>query len=119
MRILGARLGDIVRCVYWHDEEACERVVTGYYLWPRLWDIFEELEPIPLPVPPIPGPDPPPELLQELTAVLLASHFGVQPSLPSGARLQATIKFRDRLQQLVSELDEEIEELQQGRQAQS
>lgn len=120
MGVLGARPGDLVDCLLGGDPEACERVYTGYYLWPRVQRLLEEFElPPPSPPPvrlPRPQPDPVPSLLRELVPLLLAPYLGEpnpEPNLPPEVRLQTTIKFRDRLQGLVKELDEEIRELEE------
>jgi hypothetical protein len=116
MGILGALPGDIAACIYGHDQDACERVYWGYYLWPRLQRLLEELELLahpPLPIPP--GPDPSVSLLQELASVLIAPHLvgpNPEPALPLELRLQVTIKFRDGLLRHVEQLNKEIGQLE-------
>lgn len=121
MRIIGAQPGDIADCLFGGNQEACQRVYFGYYLWPRLQRMLEELELLVVPLPGPPGPDPQPWLTQELVAVLLAgmlSDSGVVsdsnplPAIPVESRLQVVIKFRDGLKRLVREFDMEIEQLQ-------
>ncbi len=117
MRVLGALPGDLGKCLYGGDRDACDRVYFGYWLWPRLQHMLEELELLRPPVPPGPlGVESglTSSLLQELVPVLLAPYLGnpePQPNLPLEARLQTTIKFRDGLRGFVKVLDEEIMEL--------
>ena len=116
MGVLGAEPGDLVSCLFGGSSDACRRVYFGYYLWPHLQNMLEQLELIrtPVPSPPRPQPDPSPWLLHELVPILLAPHFGdpsPQPSLPAEFRLETTIKFRDGLQAVVKVLDEEIKGL--------
>lgn len=116
MGVLGARPGDITNCLFGGNRDACQRVYFGYSLWPRLQRLLEQLEMLPAPVPPWPGPDPSPWLLRELVPVLLAPYLGdpsPQPNLPVDVRREMIVKFRDGLQGLVRELDEEIRRLEQ------
>jgi hypothetical protein len=75
MGVISARPGDFVRCLVLNDQAACRRIYIGYWLWPRLQKLLEDLEvlqPLPKPWPePWPRPDPPPDRLEELIPVLL------------------------------------------------
>ena len=115
MGVIGARPGDIAACLG-GDDEACQRVYFGYYLFPRLQKLLEQLKLIQTPLPPLPGPgpDPPPFLLQELAPVILRPVFGdpdPQPNVPPDVVLKATVTFRDGLVALTKELDKNIERL--------
>lgn len=115
MRVICARQGDIADCFVTGNRDACERVIWGYYICPRLQKMLEALEQGPVPWPPPPGFDDSQGLLQELVPVLLAPLLAgpnPQPALPPELRLHAFIKFRDGLQKFTAELDMEIEQLQ-------
>ncbi len=117
MKTLGARPGDIRDCLLGGNTDACRRVYFGYYLWPRLQNLLEQLKLIHSPIPPRPWPepDPSPWLLQELVPVLLAPYLGdpnPQPNLPIDSQLKTMIDFRNGLQDFVKELDNEIESLE-------
>ena len=118
MGVLGAQPGDFARCFGLPpDEEACERIIIGYYLFPKLQHLLEQLELIQVPVPPRPWPPnhSPDWLLHELVPLLLAPCFGggtTQSALSAQLRLETTIKFRDAMKQFVKQLDEEIKELE-------
>jgi hypothetical protein len=121
MGVLGARPGDITNCLFGGNRDACQRVYFGYYLWPRLQRLLEQLEMLPAPVPPWPEPDPS-QLLEELVPMLLAPYLGdpdPQPNIPVDVRREITVKFRESLQALVKELDEGIVRLEQHAQAKS
>jgi len=113
MGVLGAYPGDLTSCLFGGDSGACRRVYFGYYLWPHLQRMLEQMELIHphIPFPPPPQPDPSPWLMQELVSVLMAQVMGdpsPQPNIPRELRLETTIKFRDGLQTLVRELDADI-----------
>jgi hypothetical protein len=61
MGVLGTtRPGDLTKCLWLNDRAACERVFFGFYLWPRLQKLLEELELVrEIQIIPIPRPDPP------------------------------------------------------------
>jgi hypothetical protein len=116
MGVIGARPGDIAGCLA-GDDEACQRVYFGYYLFPRLQRLLEQLKLIQTPLPPFPGPgpDPPPYLIHELAPVILRRVFGdpdPQPNVPPGVVLKTTARFREGLAALIQELDKDIERLQ-------
>lgn len=113
MGVIGARHGDVAACLA-GNQDACERVAWGYFVFPHIQRVFEELKlmhpPDPI-IPRPPFPDPPPYLGEELISVLLAPAFGdpsPQPNLVD-ARLNALKKTLNGLDDLKSGLESEIE----------
>lgn len=117
MGVLGARPGDITACLFAGNHDACQRVLIGYYLWPKLQEALERLEILEREVPiRVPRPDPPPfAAMNEFIAVSLAPMLGdpnPQPSIPPEIRLKATVTFRDGLRGVAATLDEEVKALE-------
>ena len=125
--VLGAYPGDVQACLN-GDQEACDRVYFGYYVWPYLMKMLERMDIELIPKPPEPVPpwskfdfqhkgidsfikaDPHP---QPSSPVRTDPH--PQPNLPAiKARLEAATKFRDGLQELVTGIDKEIIELKKN-----
>jgi hypothetical protein len=108
--VLRASPHDWRTCLIDHNQEACERIYVGYVLFPRLQHELERLKLIKEEFPFPPGPDPGP-LIEAIAPRLLFGEPNPQPSLSSKVRLETTTRFRDALQNVVEQLDQEIGQL--------